>query len=69
VSMTRTERRGFESERRTGIRRRMELGSARAAVVDRLEEALLGKNGSVGVEDEAAASAVAAARRAACRLR
>ena len=56
---TRTERRGFESERRTGINRRIELGGASAAVVERVEEVFGGKT----------RSAEAAARRAACRLR
>ena len=62
VSTTRTERRGFERERRTGIRRRMELVGAAAALSVSVEEELEGKTRSACAEE-------AAARLAACRLR
>ena len=53
------ERRGLESERRTGISLRRELGGASEAAVERVEEVLGGRT----------RSAVAAARRVACRRR
>tara|TARA_R110002060_G_scaffold25766_1_gene35291 strand:+ start:910 stop:1596 length:687 start_codon:yes stop_codon:yes gene_type:complete len=57
VRTTRTERRGFERERRTGISRRIEFEGALAADVERFEEAFAGKTRSASL----------AARRAACR--
>jgi len=53
------ERRGLESESRTGISLRREFGGAFEAVVDRVEEVFGGRT----------RSADAAARRAACRRR
>jgi hypothetical protein len=59
VRTTRIERRGLESERRTGINLRMELGGAFEAVVESVDEVFGGST----------RSAEAAARRAACRRR
>jgi hypothetical protein len=59
VRTTRMERRGFESERSTGISLLRELGGALEAVVESVEEVFGGRT----------RSAVAAARRAACRRR
>jgi hypothetical protein len=59
VRTTRIERRGLESERRTGISRPMEFGAAELAESVRVEEAFGGRT----------RSADAAARRAACRRR
>jgi hypothetical protein len=63
VRTTRIERRGLESERRTGINLRMEFEGAAEAVEVRVSEAFWGRN-SEEVED-----VCCAALRALCRLR
>ena len=62
VRTTRTVKRGFESERRIGSNRRMELVGAAAALSVRVDEELGGRTRSPCAE-------AAAARLAACRLR
>lgn len=62
VRTTRTERRGFESERRMGISRRMELTGCEEAFSVSFEEEFSGRTKSDSADS-------LAARRAACRRR
>lgn len=67
MSTTRIERRGLESERRTGISLRIEFEGAEDAEVVRLSEAFLGRNSEEVVGEEV--EACCASFRAFCRLR